>query len=263
MKLKLLKPLAFTDLETTGTSVTKDRIVQIAVVIVFPDGRRDKYVTLINPEMPIPATATAVHHITDEMVKDAPKFRDIAGWLYNHLSPCDLGGYNSNRFDIPMLAEEFERCGIEFPIEGQVFVDAQVIFHGMEKRTLGAAYKFYVDPEKDLENAHDALVDTEATVDVFFNQVRIYEDLSEMESISQIVNFFKKEERLDLAGKFIRNEEGIELFNFGKHRGKTVSEGMLDKGYYTWMIGDKSDLSSNSKAVAKRLYDQVQQLNRK
>ena len=241
MNLQLSKPIAFIDLETTGISITNDRIIEIAIVKIAADGTRLVKRKLINPGMPIPAGSTAVHGITDEMVKDAPSFKQVANECKQFMDHCDIGGYNSNRFDIPMLIEEFLRAGIEFSTEGRKFVDVQKIFHKMEERTLSAAYKFYC--QKILEGAHSAEADAQATYEILEAQVTRYPQMGA--SVDSIVQFTGEDEMVDFARRFIK-ENGIEIFNFGKHKGKTVEKVLREEPqYYDWMM--KGDFAMNTK----------------
>ncbi len=241
MNLQLTKPIAFIDLETTGISITNDRIIEIAIVKILADGSRLVKRKLINPGMPIPAGSTAVHGITDEMVKDAPNFKQVANECKQFMDHCDIGGYNSNRFDIPMLIEEFLRAGIEFSIEGRKFVDVQKIFHKMEERTLSAAYKFYC--QKILEGAHSAEADAQATYEILEAQVTRYPQMGA--TVDSIVQFTGEDEMVDFARRFIK-ENGIEIFNFGKHKGKTVEKVLREEPqYYEWMM--KGDFAMNTK----------------
>ena len=241
MNLQLSKPIAFIDLETTGISITNDRIIEIAIVKIAADGTRLVKRKLINPGMPIPAGSTAVHGITDEMVKDAPSFKQAANEFKQFMDHCDIGGYNSNRFDIPMLIEEFLRAGIEFSTEGRKFVDVQKIFHKMEERTLSAAYKFYC--QKILEGAHSAEADAQATYEILEAQVTRYPQMGA--TVDSIVQFTGEDEMVDFARRFIK-ENGIEIFNFGKHKGKTVEKVLKEEPqYYDWMM--KGDFAMNTK----------------
>ena len=241
MKLQLTRPIAFIDLETTGIMISADRIVEIAIVKIMPDGTRITKRKLINPQMPIPAASTEIHGITDEMVKDAPSFKQAANELKQFMENCDMGGYNSNRFDIPMLIEEFMRVGIEFSIDGRKLVDVQKVFHMMEQRTLSAAYKFYC--QKTLEGAHSAEVDAMATWEVLESQVERYPQIGD--TVESIVKFTGEDDIVDFARRFIK-EKGIEIFNFGKHKGKPVTQVLKEEPqYYDWMM--KGDFAMNTK----------------
>ncbi|NPA68198.1 MAG: 3'-5' exonuclease [Chlorobi bacterium] len=233
MKLNLKKPIAFFDLETTGVDVSKDRIVEIAILKVNPNQSTESKTYRINPTVPIPKEASKIHGITDEDVKDAPTFKQVAKEIAKFIEGCDLAGYNSNQFDIPLLAEEFLRADVDFSVKNRRFVDVQVIFHKMEQRTLSAAYKFYC--KKDLEGAHGAEADTMATYEVLQAQLDKYENLkNDIEELSKI-SYHRKS--VDLMGRIVYNSKGEEVFNFGKHKGKTVKE-VLEKepGYYAWMM---------------------------
>ncbi|MCF6183558.1 MAG: 3'-5' exonuclease [Bacteroidales bacterium] len=233
MKLDLKKPIAFFDLETTGVDVSKDRIVEIAILKINPNQSTESKTMRINPTIPIPKEASKIHGITDEDLINAPTFKQVAKDIAKFIEGCDLGGYNSNQFDIPLLAEEFLRADIDFNVKNRKFIDVQVIYHKMEQRTLSAAYKFYCN--KDLEGAHGAEADTTATYEVLLAQIDKYENLSnDVEELSKI-SYHRKS--ADLAGRIVFNSKGEEIFNFGKHKGKTVEE-VLEKepGYFSWML---------------------------
>lgn len=241
MKLQLTRPLAFIDLETTGVNISLDRIVEIAIVKINPDGTQQVKRKLINPMMPIPKGSSDVHGITDEMVKDAPTFKQVANEVKQFIDHCDIGGYNSNRFDIPMLIEEFLRVGIDFSTDGRKLVDVQKVFHMMEQRTLSAAYKFYC--QKTLEGAHSAEVDATATWEVLEAQVERYPQIGN--TVESIVKFTGEDDIVDFARRFIR-ENGVEVFNFGKHKGKPVTQVLKEEPqYYDWMM--KGDFPMNTK----------------
>lgn len=241
MKLNLNRPIAFIDLETTGVNISNDRIVEIAIVKVLPDDTRQVKRKLINPLMPIPAGASDVHGITDEMVKDAPSFKQVANELKQFLDNCDLGGYNSNRFDVPMLIEEFLRAGVAFSVDGRKLVDVQKVFHMMEQRTLSAAYKFYCN--KVLDGAHSAEVDATATWEVLEAQIDRYPQIGN--TVDSIVKFTGEDDIVDFARRFVK-ENGIEVFNFGKHKGKPVTQVLKEEPqYYDWMM--KGDFAMNTK----------------
>jgi DNA polymerase-3 subunit epsilon len=241
MTLQLTRPIAFIDLETTGINISTDRIVEIAIVKIMPDGTQVPKRKLINPLMPIPASSSAIHGITDDMVKDAPSFKQVANEIKQFMDSCDLGGYNSNRFDIPMLIEEFLRIGMDFQTEGRKFVDVQKIFHMMEQRTLSAAYKFYC--QKILEGAHSAEADASATWEVLEAQVKRYPNIGN--TVESIVKFTGEEDIVDFARRFVK-EKGVEIFNFGKHKGKPVVQVLKEEPqYYDWMM--KGDFAMNTK----------------
>jgi DNA polymerase-3 subunit epsilon len=239
--LQLNRPLAIIDLETTGINLGSDRIVEIAIVKITTDGQKQVKRKLINPEMPIPAAASEVHGITDEMVSAAPTFRQVANEVKQFIEGCDLGGYNSNRFDIPLLAEEFLRSGLEFDIRGRKLLDVQRIFHMMEQRTLGAAYKFYCN--KVLDGAHSAEVDATATWEILEAQLERYPQLgNNLESILKVTG---DEEIVDFARRFIM-DNGKEVFNFGKHKGRPVVDVLRSEPqYYDWMM--KGDFPLHTK----------------
>ncbi len=244
MELKLTKPIVFFDLETTGTNVQHDRIVELSYIKVMPNGEEIEKAIRINPEMPIPAEATAVHNITDEDVANCPTFKQIAHDIAKVFTGCDIGGFNSNRFDVPMLMEEFMRVGIDFDCTKCRFVDVQTIFHKMEQRTLSAAYKFYCD--KDLENAHSAAADTRATYEVLKAQLDRYSNLSN--DINFLSEFSTQNKNADLAGRIIYNADKKEVFNFGKYKGQLVEDVFRrDTGYYGWMM--QGDFPANTKKV--------------
>ena len=241
MKLQLTRPIAFIDLETTGINITLDRIVELAIVKISPDGTKLVKRKLINPLMPIPASSSAIHGITDEMVKDAPSFKQVANEIKQFIEGADLGGYNSNRFDIPMLLEEFLRAGIEYTVDGKKLVDVQKIFHMMEQRTLSAAYKFYCS--KTLEGAHGAEADASATWEVLEAQLERYPQIGD--TVESIVKFTGEDDIVDFARRFVK-EKGIEVFNFGKHKGKPVTQVLKEEPqYYDWMM--KGDFPINTK----------------
>jgi len=241
MKLILERPIAFIDLETTGINISTDKIVEIAIVKITPDGKKTVKRKLLNPQMPIPKASTDIHGITDEMVKDAPTFKQAANEIKQFLEQCDLGGYNSNRFDVPMLIEEFLRIGLDFSTTGRKMVDVQKVFHLMEQRTLGAAYKFYCN--KTLEGAHSAEVDATATWEILLAQVERYENIGS--TIESIVKFTGEDDIVDFSRRFIK-VNGIEVFNFGKHKGKPVTEVLkIEPQYYDWMM--KGDFAMDTK----------------
>ena len=233
MKLNLKRPIVFFDLETTGVDTSKDRIVEISMIKVMPDGSKDVKTRRINPEMPIPAEATAVHGITDEDVKNEPTFRQLAKSLAQFIQGCDFGGFNSNRFDLPVLVEEFLRAGVDVDLKRRKFVDVQNIFHKKEQRTLVAAYKFYCD--KDLTDAHSAAADTMATYEVLCAQLDRYDDLEN--DTDFLAEYSEREKVVDYAGRIIYNDKGEEVFGFGKYRGQKVEEVFRrEPSYYAWMM---------------------------
>ena len=243
MPLRLKRPLAFIDLETTGTNLACDHIIEIAIVRLNVDNTRQIKRKLLNPGVPIPAGSTDVHGYTDEMVKDAPTFKQVANEIKQFIENCDLCGYNSNRFDVPMLVEEFLRAGLEFDIAHRKLVDVQKIFHQMEQRTLSAAYKFYCD--KNLDGAHTAEADAVATWEVLEAQITRYPQLGE--SVETILGFLGEDQVVDLARRFVM-EKGIEVFNFGKHKGKAVAEILkAEPQYYDWMMKGEFPLHTKLK----------------
>lgn len=233
MRLKLERPIMFFDLETTGTNILRDRIVEISMIKVYPDGHDLQRTVRVNPGMPIPAEATAVHHITDADVADKPLFADIAAQLAESFAGCDIAGFNSNRFDVPMLAEEFARVGVDFDFTAPRYVDVQTIFHKKEQRTLVAAYKFYCD--KDLTDAHSAAADTRATYEVLCSQLDRYDDLEN--DIDFLADYSERDKTADYAGRILYNDKGEEVFGFGKYRGQKVEEVFRrEPSYYAWMM---------------------------
>ncbi|HHW80606.1 MAG TPA: 3'-5' exonuclease [Bacteroidales bacterium] len=234
MKLNLKNPIVFFDLETTGLNITEARIVELSFLKVFPDGKEEVKSRRVNPEIPIPAEATAIHGITDEDVKDSPTFKQIAKSLAAQIEGCDLAGFNSNRFDVPVLAEEFLRAGVDFDMSKHKFIDVQIIYHKKEPRTLAAAYKFYCD--KELLEAHSAEADTRAAYEVLKSQLERYPDLvNDVDELSKEYGSFK--DNVDFAGRIVMNDEGVEVFNFGKHKGKPVADVLKrEPSYYSWMM---------------------------
>ena len=233
MKLNLKRPIIFFDLETTGVNTSTDRIVEISLVKVMPDGEEIIKTRRINPEMPIPAEATAIHHITDDDVKDCPTFRQIAKSLYQFMEGCDFGGFNSNRFDLPMLVEEFLRAGVDVDFKNRRFVDVQNIFHKMEERTLVAAYRFYCN--KELDAAHSAEADTLATYEVLKAQLDRYSNLEN--DIESLAAYSSRGKTADYAGRIGYNDKGEEIFLFGKHKNRTVIDVFnTEPTYYAWLM---------------------------
>jgi DNA polymerase-3 subunit epsilon len=244
MKLNLKNPLVFFDLETTGINIVSDRIVEISYLKVFPNGDEESKTRRINPEMPIPPESTAIHGITDEDVKDSPTFKSIAKSLATQIEGCDLAGYNSNRFDIPLLAEEFLRAGVDIDMMKRKFVDVQTIFHKKEQRTLSAALKFYCD--KELENAHTAEADTKATYDILQAQLDRYPDLKN--DIAFLADFSAYGNNVDFSGKVVYNDKKQEMINFGKYKGRLVEDIFReDPGYYGWIM--QGDFPLHTKKV--------------
>ncbi len=252
MELQLERPIAFIDLETTGLSVANDRIVEIAILKVNKDGSKTTRTHRVNPEMPISEESTSIHGISNGDVVTEPTFNDLAPSLFKFLFDCDLGGYNSNKFDVPMLVEEFFRVGIEFDFQERKLVDVQNVFHKMEQRTLKAAYKFYCN--KEIENAHSAKADIEATYDVLIAQLAKY---SELEPNIDFLSAFSKYQRTaDIMGRIIFDDEGRECINFGKHKGKPV-EVVFKKepGYFGWLM--HGDFPKSTKKVFKDIMDRM------
>ncbi|MBR5851909.1 MAG: 3'-5' exonuclease [Bacteroidaceae bacterium] len=248
MKLNLVKPIIFFDLETTGTDISKDRIVEICYIKVYPDGKEVEYTKRINPEMHIPEGASAVHGIYDADVKDCPTFKEVAREIANEFEGCDVAGFNSNRFDLPLLAEEFLRAQVDIDLSRLRAVDVQVLYHKREPRTLSAAYKFYCG--ENLEDAHSALADTRATYNVLKAQLEHYDDMpNDIEALSKESSFTNN---VDFAGRIVYDENGREVFNFGKYKGMPV-DAVLDRdpGYYGWMMN--GDFSLNTKQVLTRI----------
>ena len=244
MRLHLKNPLVFFDLETTGINIVSDRIVEISYLKVAVNGEEESKTRRINPEMPIPPQATAIHGITDADVKDSPTFKMVAKSLAAQIEGCDLAGYNSNRFDIPLLAEEFLRAGVDIDLMRRKFVDVQTIFHKKEPRTLSAAYKFYC--EKDMENAHTAAADTKATYEVLQAQLDRYSDLKN--DIAFLSEYSSFNNQADFAGRIIYNEKKQEVINFGKYKGRLVEEVFQeDPGYYGWIM--QGDFALHTKKV--------------
>ncbi len=233
MELNLSKPICFFDLETTGINIASDRIVEISILKVFPNGNKESHTWRVNPTVPIPAVTTAIHGISNEMVVNEPTFKELSKKVYDLIKDSDLGGFNSNRFDIPLLAEELLRAEVDFDMKKSLSVDVQTIFHKMEKRTLEAAYKFYCG--KTLVDAHSAAADTNATYEVLKAQLDRYEDLEN--DVSKLADFSAHKKFADFAGYIHFTEDGKEVFGFGKHKGILVQD-VLDKepGYFGWLL---------------------------
>ena len=249
MKLNLKNPLVFFDLETTGTNINSDRIVEICYLKVYPNGNEESKTMRINPGMHIPEAASAGHGIYDADVADCPTFKEVARSVANDIEGCDLAGFNSNRFDIPLLAEEFLRAEVDIDLSRRKFVDVQVIFHKMEQRTLSAAYKFYCG--KNLEDAHTAEADTRATYEVLMAQLDRYpEDLQN--DVNFLSDFSSFNKNVDFAGRMVYDDKGVEVFNFGKYKGMPVVEVLKrDPGYYGWILN--SDFTLNTKAMLTKI----------
>jgi DNA polymerase-3 subunit epsilon len=263
MELKLRNPLIFLDLETTGINVASDRIVEIALLKVNTDGREEEKLMRINPEMHIPEQSSRIHGIYDEDVKDCPTFKEVARTLAQFMEGCDLAGFNSNRFDIPLLAEEFLRSGVDIDMKRHKFVDIQAIFHKMEKRTLTAAYKLYCN--KELEDAHSAMVDTKATYEVLKAQLERYEAaeyedsqgrksvpiINDVEKLSEFSCF---DRNVDFMGRIVYDENGVEVFNFGKNKGMPVEKVLKEQpGYYGWIMNGDFPLYTKKVLTAIKL----------
>jgi len=241
MALKLARPIVFIDLETTGMNLATDRVIEIAIVKISPDKEKQVKHKIVNPQIPIPKGSSDIHGITDEHVKDAPTFKEVANELKQFIDNADLSGYNSNRFDIPLLMEEFLRAGISLDMTNRRMLDVQQIFHMMEKRTLGAAYKFYC--EKELIDAHSAEADATATWEILEAQLTRYEHLGE--TVETILQFTGEEKYVDFARRFVM-ENDVEVFNFGKHKGRAVCEVLkAEPQYYDWMM--KGDFPLHTK----------------
>ncbi len=248
INLSLNRPIAFIDLETTGISIGSDRIVEISILKLMPDGKEEVYTFRVNPTIPIPAETSAIHGIFDKDVKDAPTFKDLSSKLFQIIDPCDLAGYNSNRFDIPLLVEEFLRVELDFDMQNRKCIDVQNIFHKMEQRTLAAAYRFYCS--KELENAHSAEADVRATYDVLMAQLQKYDTLQP--NAAYLHTFSTVNDNVDLAGRIVRDKKGVEVFNFGKHKGKPVMEIFKSEpSYYNWMM--EGDFPLSTKRVITQL----------
>jgi DNA polymerase-3 subunit epsilon len=252
MNLNLTKPIVFFDLETTGVNIATDRVVEIAILKVFPNGNKESKTWLVNPEVEIPAAATAVHKITNEQVVTEPTFKELAPEIDTIIAGCDLAGFNSNRFDIPLLAEELMRAGIDFNMKDRKAIDVQVIFHKKEQRTLGAGYQFYCG--KVLEGAHGAEADTNATYEILLAQLEKYDDIEN--SVDALSAYSTHGKRADFAGFILRNEEGEEIFSFGKHKGRTVEAVLKENpGYHNWM--QNADFPLYTKKVLQEIKDRM------
>jgi len=257
MNLTLERPLAFFDLETTGVVLGSDRIVEVSIIKLHPNGKRETRTHRVNPEIPIPEQVVEVHGITNEDVANEPTFEELAPNLYLFLRDCDLAGYNSNKFDIPMLVEEFHRVGYEFDVFDRKWVDVQNIFHKMEQRTLAAAYQFYCD--KSLDNAHSAEADTEATLEILLAQLNRYPELQG--DVDFLHSFSKRGNHIDLAGRFATNAKKEVVFNFGKHKGKRVKDVLREEpSYYGWMM--QGNFALDTKRVLEKVKAELDQEKR-
>jgi DNA polymerase-3 subunit epsilon len=263
MKLNLKNPLIFLDLETTGINIVTDRIVEIALLKINLDGTEESREMRINPEMPIPSQSSKIHGIYDDDVKDAPTFREVARSLAQFIEGCDLAGFNSNRFDIPLLAEEFLRVDVDIELKRKKFIDVQAIFHKMEKRTLAAAFKFYCHQE--LDGAHGAMADTRATYDVLKAQLDVYQDAEYedpqgrvgkpvVNDVEALCDFSSYDRNVDFVGRIVYDENGIEVFNFGKNKGIPVEKVLREQaGYYGWIINSEFPLYTKKVLTAIKL----------
>lgn len=262
IRLNLRNPLCFFDLETTGTSITKDRIIEIAVIRIHPNGEKTMCSHRLNPTIPIPPEASAIHGITDEDVKDLPTFKEVAREYARMMEGADLAGFNILRFDLPLLVEEFLRAGVEFDYSEKKIIDAQRIFHLMEKRTLSAAYRFYMG--KELTGAHSAKTDTQASMEILLAQIQRYEHqpvtdaygnkIGEIRNDIDVLARLSSPELVDLAGRIIRNEKGEEIFNFGKHKNRKVADVLREEpSYYSWMMNGDFPLDTKRKLTEIRL----------
>ncbi|WP_299061659.1 3'-5' exonuclease [uncultured Polaribacter sp.] len=252
MNLKLEKPIVFFDLETTGVNIATDRIVEIAILKVFPNGNKESKTWLVNPEMEIPQGSIDVHGITNEKVASEPTFKELAPKVNEMIGDADLAGFNSNRFDIPLLAEELMRAGIDFDMKNRKAIDVQVIFHKKEQRTLSAGYQFYCG--KELEGAHGAEADTNATYEILLAQVDKYEDIGN--SVADLSAYSTHGERADFAGFILMNDKNQEIFSFGKYRGRTVEEVFKENpGYNNWM--QNADFPLYTKKVLREIKERM------
>lgn len=248
MQLNLSRPLVFFDIEATGLNTATDRIVELCMVKVFPDGKDEVRTLRFNPTIPISPEASAVNGITDEDVANCPRFADMASDLNDYFANCDLAGYNSNSFDIPMLVEEFIRAGVNFDLTTRRFIDVQTVFHKMEPRTLTAAYKYYC--QKELVDAHSAEADTVATYEVLKAQIDRYDEVQN--DVDWLADFTRRNNNVDLAGRIVLNDENVEVINFGKYRGRPVRDVLrYDQGYYNWIM--QGDFPQNTKQVFMQL----------
>ena len=262
MKLNLRNPLCFFDLETTGINIAQDRIIEIAIIKMLPNGEVQRKTNLLNPTVPIPESSTAIHGITNEDVKDKPTFKEVAKDYARFLEGSDLSGFNILKFDVPMLVEEFLRAGVEFEYSRKKIIDAQKIFHLMEKRTLSAAYRFYLN--KDMKDSHTAEADAEATMEVLIAQLQKYEGqevtdglgkkIGEIKNDMDVLSKLTSSEMVDLAGRMIRNEKGEAIFNFGKHKNKPVLSVLRDEpSYYDWMLNGDFPLDTKRRLTEIKL----------
>lgn len=257
MNLQLTRPIIFFDLETTGLNIITDHIVEFAYIKVYPDGKEESNVIRINPEMPIPPQSTAVHHITDADVASCPVFKQVAPQIIEIFENCDVAGYNSNHFDVPMLVEQLSQAGFDFEPHKRKYIDVQTIFHKLEQRNLSAAYRFYCNRE--LTDAHSANADTQATYEVLKAQLERYPQLQN--NVEYLSNFSSQNNKVDLAGKIIRDEQGQERFAFGKHKDKLVEEVFeQEPSYYAWMMNGQ--FAADTKNVITEIYNSVREKRR-
>lgn len=259
MQLNLTKPLAFFDLETTGLNISKDKIIEIAILKIHPDQKQEIYSRRIDPGIPISAESTAIHGITNQDLEGCPKFADVAQEIKQFIGDADLAGYNSNKFDIPFLLEEFLRLNIELPMENRKFIDVQTIFHKMEQRTLSAAYRFYCNNE--LTDAHSAEADIKATYEILTAQLDRYNELKNDVDFLYEFTSGDKAKKIDFVGRLALNDKNEVIYNFGKHAGKTVKEVFsLEPGYHRWIIDNEFPLYT--KSILKKITDELIQKNR-
>jgi len=252
LNLSLNKPIIFFDLETTGVNIATDRIVEISILKVFPNGNKEGKTWLVNPEIEIPAEAAAIHGITNEKVVTEPTFKELAATVNELIADCDLAGFNSNRFDIPLLAEELMRAGIDFDMKNRKAIDVQVIFHKKEQRTLSAGYQFYCG--KNLEDAHSAEADTNATYEILLAQLDKYTDIEN--TVDALSEFSTHGERADFAGFILFNDDKKEIFSFGKYKGRTVEEVLIENpGYHAWM--QNADFPLYTKKVLREIKERM------
>lgn len=252
MNLKLTKPLVFFDLETTGINIGTDRIVEIAILKLHPNGNKESYTWLVNPEIEIPAEATAVHGITNEQVVTEPTFKELAPKIDALIKDCDLAGFNSNRFDIPLLAEELMRAGIDFDMDNRKAIDVQVIYHKKEQRNLSAGYEFYCG--KKLEDAHSASADTQATYEILEAQVAKYEDVGT--TVDELSEYSSHKQRADFAGFILMNDDNKEIFSFGKYKGMLVEDVLQENpGYFAWI--QNADFPLYTKKVLRTIMNRM------
>ena len=260
MKLKLERPLAIFDLEATGLNISKERIVEIAILKINPDGSEERFKSLVNPEIEISDEVSKIHGITNDDVKDSPTFKQLSEKIIAFIGDADLAGYNSNKFDIPLLAEEFLRADCDVDLSKKNFVDVQNIFHKMEQRTLVAAYKFYCNEE--LVNAHDAMNDTNATWEVLKAQLERYDNLEK--TVPFLSEFSRNGNALDFAGRLALNDKKEAIYNFGKHKGKTIAEvHKIEPGYYSWFVSPQTDFPLTTKQKLKEIMEEIKSNDKK